>query len=373
MRRVAFLPVLASAALAACSDALSPTTAARPSLAPAQSVWIAGSFTDLGLIPNMTESAAYGINDLGVIVGFSSVPHGAASAFTWSPATGMTPLVPTGSGWGDTYAFSINNGGQIAGVAINSANEARAVVWESGTMRELGVLAGGYSVALGNNNFGYVVGYSRTTASGMPHAVLYTPSGGMLDLGTLGGGESMAQAISDLGQVVGTADTPAGASLAFSWTATGGMQALPMPKGAREANALGVNRLGDIVGYVVMADNSTRAVVWPTPVPGKKGVYTDVVELGALAPGSGGVATDINDDRSIVGYAADTRAGGSGQYIAVMWERQARWKYNPTMLTTPAGAHVSYAQAINEGTNGQAQIAGITTTIGSGKRAGLWE
>jgi probable HAF family extracellular repeat protein len=372
MRRVAVLPLLACTALAACSDALGPT-AARPSLGRFGTLAIGGSFTDLGLIPNMTESAAYGINDLGAVVGFSSVPDGAISAFTWSPADGMTPLVPTGAGWGNTYAFSINNGGQIAGVAINSANQARAVVWESGTMRELGVLPGGsYSVALGNNNLGYVVGYSRTTPTGTPRAVLYTPSGGMQDLGTLGGSESMAQAISDLGQVVGTADTPAGTALAFSWTAAGGMRALPMPKGAREANALGVNRLGDIVGYIVMPNTTTRAVVWPAPVPGKKGVYTDVIELAVLAAGSGGVATDINDARTIVGYAADPRAGGSGQFIAVSWDQHGRWKYNPTVMSMPAGAQVSYAQAINEGLTGQVQVAGITTTVG-GKRAGMWQ
>ena len=374
MRRVALLPLLACAGLAACSDALSPTAAARPTLARAQVTAIGASFTDLGLIPNMTESAAYGVNELGVVVGHSSVPNGAVSAFTWSPTTGMVPLVPTGAGWGNTYAFSINDGGQIAGVAINLVNQARAVVWEAGVMRELGVLPGGsYSVALGNNNSGYVVGYSRTTPTGTPHAVLYAPSGGMQDLGTLGGSESMAEAINDLGQVVGTAGMPNGVSYAFSWTAAGGMQALPMLKGAREANALGVNRLGDIVGYMVMKDNSTRAVVWPQPVPGKKGAYTDVIELGSLARGATSAATDINDSRTIVGYATDTRAGGSGQFIAVTWDQQARWKYNPTVLPMPAGVRVSYAQAINEGLNGAVQIAGITATAASTKRAGMWQ
>ena len=374
MRRVALLPLLACAALAACSDALSPTAAARPSLAPARTLGTSGRFTDLGLIPNMTESAAYGINDLGVVVGFSAVPNEAVSAFTCSPTTGMTPLAPTGPGWGNTYAFSINNRGQIAGVAVNSANQARAVAWESGTMRELGVLPGGsYSVALGNNNYGYVVGYSRTTATGAPHAVLYTPSGGMLDLGTLGGSESMAQAISDLGQVVGTAQTAAGLARAFSWTPLGGMQALPMPKNAREANALGVNRYGDVVGYAVMADNTTRAVVWPAPVPGRRGVYSDVIELGTATPNAGSVATDINDDRTIVGYATATRSAEGGRYVGVMWEQQARWKYNPTTLAMPPGVHGSYAQAINEGLNGRVQIAGMTVSGSNSKRAGLWQ
>ena len=121
-----------------------------------------------------------------------------------------------------------------------------------------------------------------------------------------------------------------------------------------------------------MDDNTSRAVVWPTPVPGKKGVYTDIVELGMLTPGSGGVATDINDDRIVVGYVVDTRAGGSGEYVAVTWERQARWKYNPTVLAMPAGALTSSAQAISEVVDGQAQIAGIATAA-AGKRAGVWE
>ena len=43
------------------------------------------------------------------------------------------------------------------------------------------------------------------------------------------------------------------------------------------------------------------------------------------------------------------------------------------VLAMPAGSQLSSAQAINEGVNGLAQVAGIVTSAGSARRAGVWQ
>jgi probable HAF family extracellular repeat protein len=166
-----------------------------------------GSMTDLGVLPNAGSgaSSASDINNSGQIVGYSAgppdpyygpQPHG----FLYSGGS-MTDLGDLGGGF-QTFAFAINNSGQIAGFSDIGLNQRRAFLYSGGTMNNLGTLGGSQSEAYGINDSGQVVGYART-GTGEEHAFLYS-GGTMTDLGTLGGSRSDAYAINNTGHVVGS-------------------------------------------------------------------------------------------------------------------------------------------------------------------------
>jgi probable HAF family extracellular repeat protein len=78
-----------------------------------------------------------------------------------------------------------------------------ATIWNGNTLTDLGIQFEGYSFAYGINNSGQVAGYGTFAHNGEPHATIWngiTPT----DLGTqVAGYSSFATAINDSGQVVG--------------------------------------------------------------------------------------------------------------------------------------------------------------------------
>ena len=141
---------------------------------------------------------------------------GGAHAFLWTAEDGMIDLGTLGGT--RSYARGINDLGQVVGESSMATGGAHAFLWTAeGGMIDLGTLGGARSSAWGINNLGQVVGES-SMATGGAHAFLWTAEDGMTDLGSLGGLSSAAYGINNLGQVVGEGSYSArGHAHAFLW------------------------------------------------------------------------------------------------------------------------------------------------------------
>jgi probable HAF family extracellular repeat protein len=120
----------------------------------------------------------------------------------------------------ESVASAINDHGQVVGTVFDTnsfgeAENARAVLWQGGTMKNLGTLGGSSSAAYAINERGEVVGEAETggtyqnPSSGDREPVsraFIWQSGTMRKLGTLGGPDSIAWGINDRSQVAGQAD-----------------------------------------------------------------------------------------------------------------------------------------------------------------------
>jgi len=167
-----------------------------------------------------------------------------------------------------SYAYAINNYGQIVGYTYNTDGRCHAYLYSGGLVTDLGSL-GGSSVATGINDKSQVVGSSSIRADvNQPHAFLYN-DGVMKDLGTLGGSNSYGNAINDNGEIVGYSLTQSGSERAFIYNA-GAMQdlnsMLPLNSPWMLSEAWAINDLGQVVAWGSDSSNQTHALLL-TPIP----------------------------------------------------------------------------------------------------------
>jgi len=133
-------------------------------------MWTDGGIVDLGTLPGDDFSQALAINSQGQIVGTSSnISQGGERAFIWENGAmrelGSLPTLPF------SRAFSINERSQAAGVSI-LAGVTRATLFQKGSATQLPGLTGeALTFAYAINNLGQLVGASDFSA------VLWTRTG----------------------------------------------------------------------------------------------------------------------------------------------------------------------------------------------------
>jgi probable HAF family extracellular repeat protein len=165
-------------------------------------------------------SAAYAINDRGVVVGHASLPGGAWHAFAQRNGR-MWDLGTLGGT--HSWAYDVNNSGQVVGCSgLPGGTQTAAFVYRDGAMAALPGLGGTFACATGINAVGWVVGYAELASGAMT---------GFLHDGTT---------LVDLNDTLSPADRAA-------WRIT-------------EAN--GINKKGQIAAVgVSLAHGSTRALL----------------------------------------------------------------------------------------------------------------
>jgi probable HAF family extracellular repeat protein len=240
----------------------------------ARSRWIVA---DLGLVGSGTVTA---INERGLVIGErgSRIPQPFLRAFVWHHGR-MTDVAPAGSGY--SVAVGINNAGQIIGWSCPCPGQ-RNFLWQNGVLTDLGGLN---PVAI--NGLGQIVGDGDLWVNGVT-----------TDLG-----DGMAIAINDAGQVVLRDNVAPGDTVVWEngvATHLGALQGF-VP--------YAINAKGQILGQADNASGQLRAFLWDS------GVLRD---LGSL---DGGESTPraINDSGQVIGQSSFASTARHNQLRAFLW------------------------------------------------------
>ena len=311
-------------------------------------LWRDLRITDLGTLGGPSSRVVGGVkNNHGLVAGGSETatpdPLGEAVCTTFVAGFSGQPLICLGFVWQDGvmtalptlggnngFAFGgVNNRGQIAGFAENSAQDPacpspqvldfEAVVWgpRSGQIQELPPYAGDtVGVAQEINDHGQAVGATglcSALSTQIQHAVLWQ-DGSAIDLGNLGSQRfNWAITINERGQVAGAAGVTGDATWhAFFWN-NGVMRDLGVLAGDVMSQSNGMNNKGQVVGTscVDIQFSNCHAFIW------QNGVMTD---LNDLIPHNSSlqlfIANDINDRGEIAGAAIDLVTGAGPGFVA---------------------------------------------------------
>ncbi len=249
-----------------------------------------------------TPVAALGIDDYGKAVGFGLSPY------AWPPyyfeyafayANGTMSMLPTDGVIG--RANAIVQDIPVGYICYDAYDVPTAAYWGEGGYCLGGDCYAFWSQIKAISAQGYIVGYNGFDRYNR-YAQRGTLDGWDTQLpGVAGSTWTMANGVNNNGEAVGVS-----AGQACYWDASGNLTVLGLLADGMEAEALAINDNGWIVGYNWMDEQMRHACLWKKV----NGTY-QAFDLGGFVVSSDSVATAINQDNVIVGYAGLSWGGGN--------------------------------------------------------------
>lgn len=257
-------------------------------------IWTAsGGMVDIGTPASGKSSQSSAINSVGNIAGAGAHPPNQTPAF-YSTAGGwqVLPYNRINEGNYSNYAFAINDANQVTGQRYIK-DVLHGFLWDtnSGQVRFLAPLPGGlHAGGNGINSLGQICG-EASDSHGHFIATLWEVPGRARVIGALNQTDSQAQSINDNQEVVGFNYVLAG----FYWSAATHIVPLQSLGGTVSA-PFRITNTGQIAGYSSNSSGATHAVLWNN--------YTSAPQdLGTLPGGTNSYGRDVNSSGVVVGYA----------------------------------------------------------------------
>jgi probable HAF family extracellular repeat protein len=174
------------------------------------------------------------------------------------------PQFTCGSGW----AYAINDRGAIVGGAEDATGSSHALLWERGVRRDLNVGFGLQNLAVGINRHGVVIGQSGARLLFWEQPWVWE-NGELRRLPTLGGTRAEVagdNGINDNGEIVGSSRMPGSSNeRAVVWRG-GRIIDLGNVPGWTSSSTRTLNQRGDIIGSSFGA-TGVRAILWRRITP----------------------------------------------------------------------------------------------------------
>ena len=293
--------------------------------------WERGVTTDLGALPGGQDSFGGAINSRGSIVGLADVMDPMTGLLRGDAAFWQRGHISDLGTLGGPFAApnAINNREQIVGGGLNTIPDAygglgpflggttqtRALLWQHGTMLDIGTLGGNDAFAISVNERGQIVGNSYTNTIANPETGIPTldpffrENGHMFNVGGLGGKKSLASWMNDRGQIAGTSDVVGDETKhPFFWQKGSRPHDLGT-LGGDNGTAAWINDAGHIVGEADLAGTGIHhAFLW------RNGVMQDLRPAGSALCSN---AFSINSSDQVAGNSTDCQGTGLG---ATLWE-----------------------------------------------------
>jgi probable HAF family extracellular repeat protein len=347
-------------------------------------LWENGSLTELGSLLDNVNSGSAWISSNGVVAGLSengqidpSIPDlPEISPVMWRDGK-ITNLGTLPGGGYQGAAVSVNNRGEVAGIASNLVPDAnsllnynpnlwagvgygyqlRAFFWDQKNgMQDLGTLGAGTNAeAIAINEPGQVIGDSYTSsAPGACYGVttgafIWDRNHGMVDLGNFGGTCTVPGDLNNRGQVVGSS-LVAGDTYqrAFLWE-HGSFRDLGGSLGGNNTGAFAINENGEAVGFARLAGEATfHATLWRH--------VKEITDLGTVGNDPCSFAQAVNDKEQVVGDSSPSDCVNFDTSRGFLWEHGSIADLN-ALVPPNSPLYIIYAYTINR--RGEIAVNGI--------------